>query len=96
LQHLYGAGVGVAMWRPAADVNVEVDIVLAMFPDAVRRSVARRRRLAKYEVFVDFEVEFDEEVAVLTERRMTSCTASPGGERRAEDSNRLITRGAGL
>ena len=47
------------------DVNVDVDIVFAEFADAVFKFGGAAVGFAKAEVFVDFEMKFDEEVAVL-------------------------------
>ncbi len=66
LPHLAGARV----WRgdvaaQRLDVNVDVHVVLAKFPDAVFEFRGAAMGFAKAEVFVDFEVQFNEEVAVL-------------------------------
>ena len=66
LAHLPGAGIGsgdVAAKR--LDVNVDVDIALAEFADAVFEFGGPAVGFAKAEVFIHFEVKFDEEMAVL-------------------------------
>ncbi len=66
LAHFAGANVGggdVAAER--LDVDVDVDIALAKFVDALFEFGGLAMSFAKAEVFVDFEVEFDEEMAVL-------------------------------
>ena len=66
LAHLAGADVGrgnVAAER--LDVDVDVDIAFAELADAVFEFGGAAVGFAKAEIFVDFQVEFDEEVIVL-------------------------------
>jgi hypothetical protein len=69
LPHLAGAGIGrgdVAAER--LDVNVDVNVVFAEFADAVFEFGGAAVGFAKAEVFVDFEMKFDKQVAVLLGR----------------------------
>ena len=66
LAHLAGAGIGggdVAAER--LDVDVDIDIFLAEFADTVFEFGGAAVGFAQAEVFVDFEMELDEKVAVL-------------------------------
>src|SRR5258708_5218078 len=98
LAHLAGAGVGrgdVAAQR--LDVNVDVDIVLAEFTDAVLEFCGAAVGFAKAEVFVDFEVEFDEEAAVLLRGGDVVHSQAEAESDSADGFEQvLVTRRAGL
>jgi len=66
LAHFPGAGVGRGdVTAERLDVDVDVDIALAEFADAVFEFGGAAVGFAKTQVFVHFEVKFDEEVAIL-------------------------------
>ena len=66
LAHFAGAGVRSGdMAAERLDVNVDVDIAFAEFADAVFEFSGLAMGFAEAEVFVDFKMEFNEEVTVL-------------------------------
>src|ERR1700757_639066 len=66
LAHLAGARVGRGyVAAEGLDVNVDVHVAVAQLADAVFELGGAAVGFAKAEVFIDFEVKFDEEMAVL-------------------------------
>jgi len=66
LAHFAGTRVGSGdVAAEGLNVNVDVDIAFAEFADAVFEFGGAAMGFAKAEIFIDFEVKFDEQVAVL-------------------------------